>query len=121
MEQAFYQPTVMTNVTAHSRVAKEEIFGTVLPVMCFESDDEAIAMANSTDARLAAYAYTLNVTRAANLSNALAFGVVGINDPRPVTWEAPFGGAGISGIGREGGREGMMDFLEPRTVGYRIA
>jgi succinate-semialdehyde dehydrogenase/glutarate-semialdehyde dehydrogenase len=116
----FYPPTILTNTAPQSRLLTDEIFGPVLPLIPFDSEAEVIAAANNTEDRLAAYAYTTNLNRAWRLSRDLDFGVVGLNDPRPLSCEAPFGGVSQSGLGREGGREGIMDFLESRLIGMRM-
>lgn len=113
----FYPPTVVSKPFSRARILSEEIFGPVLTLLPFENEEEAIASANETDARLAAYAYTTNASRLHRLRRELQFGVVGLNDPRPIGCESPFGGVGCSGIGREGGREGLLDFMDVRTVG----
>jgi succinate-semialdehyde dehydrogenase/glutarate-semialdehyde dehydrogenase len=116
----FYPPTILTNTSPQARLLTDETFGPVLPLIPFDSEAEVVAAANQTEYRLAAYAYTTNLNRAWRLSRDLDFGVVGLNDPRPLSCEAPFGGVGQSGIGREGGREGIMDFLESRLIGMRM-
>jgi succinate-semialdehyde dehydrogenase / glutarate-semialdehyde dehydrogenase len=117
----FYPPTILSNVTRDMRMANEEIFGPVMPLASFETEEEVVLLANNTQQRLSAYAYTQNFDRALRLSRELDFGVVGLNDPRPITCEAPFGGNRLGGIGREGGREGLLDFMDARLVGFRIA
>jgi succinate-semialdehyde dehydrogenase/glutarate-semialdehyde dehydrogenase len=102
------------------RLTTEEIFGPVIPVIEFDTVDELVVMANDTPYRLAAYFYTSNIALAQRLADELNFGVVGINDPRPVTAEAPFGGIGQSGVGREGGSEGLMEFLDCKLIGTRV-
>jgi succinate-semialdehyde dehydrogenase/glutarate-semialdehyde dehydrogenase len=114
----FYPPTLLSSLPLQSRILHEEIFGPVLPLISFRSDSDAIATANCTENRLSAFAYTSNLSRATRCSRELDFGVVGINDPRPITCEAPFGGVRQSGIGREGGTEGLMDFLDSRLVSF---
>jgi acyl-CoA reductase-like NAD-dependent aldehyde dehydrogenase len=116
---AFYPPTVLIDAPPHARILHEEIFGPVLPLVAFSTEDEAIAIANDTPNRLAAFAYTGSLSCAIRCSRELRFGVVGINDPRPVTCEAPFGGHHQSGIGSEGGVEGLHDFLDVKLVGMR--
>lgn len=116
----FYAPTVLEDVAADARIVHEEIFGPVLPLFPFEDETAVVRAANATASRLAAYAYTTDLNRAWRLSRALEFGVVGLNDPRPVSCETPFGGADQGGIGREGGSEGMHEFLESRLIGLRV-
>jgi succinate-semialdehyde dehydrogenase / glutarate-semialdehyde dehydrogenase len=117
----FYAPTLLDRVTPSMRVATEEVFGPVLSVLAFEGEDEAIRLANDTPYGLAAYVYTNDLERAQRCAESLRAGVVGINDPRPITPEAPFGGVGLSGIGREGGSEGLLEFLEARLIGIRLS
>jgi acyl-CoA reductase-like NAD-dependent aldehyde dehydrogenase len=111
----FYQPTVITNVTPEVPVHNEEIFGPVMPVIPFDHVDEAIAQANSTDYGLAAYVYTRDLATAFKVSEELEFGMIGINDWFPSTPEAPFGGMKQSGLGREAGSEGILEYVEPKT------
>lgn len=118
--ERFFPPTLLENVTQAMRLAREEIFGPVFPVLTFESDDEALQMANDTSYGLAAYVYTNNIARGQRFAEELEVGVVGINDPRPIIASAPFGGCKESGIGREGGTEGLLEFMEPRLIGTRF-
>ncbi len=111
----FYQPTVITNVTPDSPVHTEEIFGPVMPVLSFDDVDEAIARANQTDYGLAAYVYTRDLATAFKVSEELEFGMIGINDWFPSTPEAPFGGMKQSGLGREAGSEGILEYVEVKT------
>lgn len=111
----FYQPTVLTDVKPGVPVHEEEIFGPVMPVIPFDDIDEAIAIANATDYGLAAYVYTRDLATAFKVSEELEFGMVGINDWHPSTPEAPFGGVKQSGLGRESGVEGIMEYVEAKT------
>ncbi len=111
----FYQPTVIGNVTPEVAVHNEEIFGPVMPVLSFDDVDEAIARANDTDYGLAAYVFTRDMATAFKVSEELEFGMIGINDWFPSTPEAPFGGMKQSGLGRESGSEGIMEYVEPKT------
>lgn len=108
----FFEPTILTGVTADMRVAKEETFGPVAPLFAFATEDEAVAMANATEFGLAAYFYTRDLARAWRVSEALEFGIVGLNTGIISTEVAPFGGVKESGIGREGSRYGILDFTE---------
>jgi succinate-semialdehyde dehydrogenase/glutarate-semialdehyde dehydrogenase len=117
---SFYAPTLLEGVTPAMRVAREEVFGPVLSVLTFDGEEEAVRLANDTPYGLAAYVYTSDLERAQRCAEALRAGVVGINDPRPITPEAPFGGVGLSGVGREGGSEGLLEFLEAKLVGIRL-
>ena len=109
---SFYEPTILTNATSEMACAKEEIFGPVAPVYRFSSEEEAIAMANDTQYGLAAYFYTRDVGRVWRVSEALEYGIVGINEGIISTEVAPFGGVKESGIGREGSKYGIEDYLE---------
>lgn len=111
----FYEPTVITDVTDGLAVHNEEIFGPVMPVISFEDVDAAIAQANSTDYGLAAYVYTRDLATAFKVSEELEFGLVGVNDWHPSAPEAPFGGMKQSGLGRESGSEGILEYVEPKT------
>jgi succinate-semialdehyde dehydrogenase/glutarate-semialdehyde dehydrogenase len=108
----FFEPTVLTGVTPDMRVAREETFGPVAPLMAFATEAQALAMANDTSAGLAAYFYTRDVARAWRVAEALEYGIVGLNTGIISTEVAPFGGVKQSGIGREGSRYGILDFTE---------
>jgi succinate-semialdehyde dehydrogenase/glutarate-semialdehyde dehydrogenase len=110
----FFQPTVVAGATAAMRVTQEEIFGPVAPIYCFDTEDEAIAAANATAYGLAAYAYTRDLARAFRLQDRLEYGLIGINEVAIVTPEAPFGGVKESGLGKEGGSQGIDDFLDTK-------
>jgi len=112
----FFEPTVLTGVTAEMKLAREETFGPVAPLFRFAAEDQAVAMANATEFGLAAYFYTRDLTRAWRVSEALEFGIVGLNTGIISTEVAPFGGVKESGIGREGSRYGILDFTEIKYV-----
>ncbi len=112
----YYEPTVLTDVTASMVVAREETFGPVAPVFRFETEAEALRMANDTEFGLAAYFYTRDLARAWRVSEALEYGIVGLNTGLISTEEAPFGGWKESGIGREGSRYGILDYTELKYV-----
>jgi succinate-semialdehyde dehydrogenase / glutarate-semialdehyde dehydrogenase len=112
----FFEPTVLTDVRDDMLVMREETFGPVAPIATFESEDEVMARANRGPFGLAAYFYTRDLSRAWRVSEGLEYGIVGINDPLPSTAQAPFGGYKESGLGREGGSEGMEAFLETKYV-----
>jgi succinate-semialdehyde dehydrogenase/glutarate-semialdehyde dehydrogenase len=116
----FYAPTVLTGVTPQMTIYREETFGPVAPIITFEDDEEAIAMANDTHYGLAAYLYTRDISRAHRVFERLRFGIVGINDINPTAAAAPFGGMKESGLGREGGREGIAEYLETKLGGFSI-
>ncbi len=108
----YFEPTIVADVTPKMRVAREEIFGPVAPLYRFKTEAEAIALANDTEYGLAAYFYAGNVARVWRVSEALEYGIVGINTGIISTEVAPFGGMKSSGIGREGSKYGIEEFLE---------
>lgn len=114
----FFQPTVLTGITSDMRVAREETFGPVAPLFKFKTEEEAIALANATEFGLANYFYASNVNRVWRVSEGLESGIVGINTGIISTEVAPFGGVKESGIGREGSRHGIEDFLEIKYLCY---
>ena len=113
----FFEPTVLTDVPATARLVREEIFGPVAPISTFATDEEAIARANDTEYGLAAYAFTQDLSRMLKVSEGLEFGMVGINQGIVSNPAAPFGGVKHSGFGREGGLEGIEEYLETKYVG----
>ena len=113
---SFYQPTVLANVTRQMRLAREEIFGPVAPVFKFKTEDEAIAMANDTEFGLASYFYSRDVGRIFRVGEGLEYGMVGVNTGLISTCEVPFGGVKQSGLGREGARHGLEDYLEMKYL-----
>ncbi|UUM29672.1 NAD-dependent succinate-semialdehyde dehydrogenase [Vibrio japonicus] len=112
----FFPPQILTEVTDEMCVAREETFGPLAALFRFKSDDEVIARANDTDSGLAAYAYTTSLQRAWRISEELESGMVGINEGLISTEVAPFGGMKESGLGREGARQGIEDYLETKYV-----
>lgn len=112
----FFEPTVLTGMTREMRIFHEEIFGPIAPVMTFASEAEAVELANDTPFGLASYVFTQNLSRAWRIPEALEYGLCGVNDAALALAEAPFGGVKESGTGREGGREGLLDFMETRYV-----
>jgi succinate-semialdehyde dehydrogenase/glutarate-semialdehyde dehydrogenase len=108
----FFEPTILTGVTVSMRVAREETFGPVAPLFRFETEADAIRMANDTEFGLAAYFYTRDLARSWRVTEALECGIVGLNTGLISTEEAPFGGWKESGIGREGSRHGILDYTE---------
>jgi succinate-semialdehyde dehydrogenase/glutarate-semialdehyde dehydrogenase len=113
----FYQPTVITNVPMSARMMREEIFGPVAPVATFATEDEAVRLANDTEFGLVSYVFTRDLSRMIRVSEALQFGMVGINQGIVSNPAAPFGGVKASGFGREGGFEGIEEYLETKYVG----
>jgi succinate-semialdehyde dehydrogenase/glutarate-semialdehyde dehydrogenase len=114
----FYQPTVLTGVAEDMRVSREEIFGPVLPLLTFETEDEAVRIANDTPYGLAAYFFAGDVARAWRVAEKLEYGMVCVNDGLMSQEVAPFGGMKESGIGREGGAEGLEEFLETKFISF---
>lgn len=112
----FFQPTVLSGVTPAMRIASEETFGPVSPLFRFQSEAEAVQMANDTDAGLAAYFYTRDFGRAWRIGRHLEYGIVGINTGIISTAVAPFGGMKESGLGREGSKYGIEDYLEVKYM-----
>jgi succinate-semialdehyde dehydrogenase/glutarate-semialdehyde dehydrogenase len=112
----FYDPTVLTDISADARLLSEEIFGPVAPVIGFDSEEAAIAAANDTEYGLVAYVYTSDLKRAFRVCEALDTGMIGLNQGIVSNAAAPFGGVKASGIGREGGREGIDEFLETKYI-----
>ena len=110
----FFEPTVVGGATAEMRFTTEEIFGPIAPVYRFDDEAEVIAAANATRFGLAAYAYTQDLGRAFRLQDGLEYGLIGINEVLIVTPEIPFGGLKESGLGKEGGWQGLDDYLETK-------
>jgi succinate-semialdehyde dehydrogenase/glutarate-semialdehyde dehydrogenase len=113
----FYSPTVLTDVPADADLSREEIFGPVAPITTFSDDAEALQLANDTAYGLVAYAYTTDLGRSIRVSEGLDFGMVGINQGVISNPAAPFGGVKQSGYGREGGPEGIEEYLSVKYVG----
>jgi succinate-semialdehyde dehydrogenase / glutarate-semialdehyde dehydrogenase len=116
----FYAPTVLGDVPANARLLKEEIFGPVAPVATFDSEDEAVAAANDTEFGLVAYLYTQDITRALRVIEKLEYGMVGLNQGLVSNAAAPFGGVKQSGFGREGGHEGINEYLETKYTAIKL-
>jgi succinate-semialdehyde dehydrogenase/glutarate-semialdehyde dehydrogenase len=112
----FFEPTILTDVTPQMMVAREETFGPLAPLFKFDTEAEAIAMANDTEFGLAAYLYTRDLARSWRVSEAIEYGIVGLNTGIISTEVAPFGGVKESGAGREGSKYGIMDYTELKYV-----
>jgi succinate-semialdehyde dehydrogenase / glutarate-semialdehyde dehydrogenase len=116
----FFQPTVLGDVPDDARLLREEIFGPVAPVKGFASEEEAIAAANDTEYGLVAYVYTADLKRALRVCEALETGMIGLNQGMVSNAGAPFGGVKQSGIGREGGNEGIEEYLETKYIAVNL-
>ncbi|MEM7532197.1 MAG: NAD-dependent succinate-semialdehyde dehydrogenase [Chloroflexota bacterium] len=116
----FYAPTLLSEVTSEMLIYREETFGPVAAVVPFDDNDDILAMANDTHYGLAAYIYTQNLSKAMRTFEGLNFGIIGINDINPTSAAAPFGGMKESGLGREGAREGIMEYLETKLGGFLV-
>jgi len=113
---SFFQPTILADVPKSALVAKDETFGPLAPVFKFETEEEAIFMANDTEFGLASYFYTRDLGRAWRVSEGLEYGIVGLNTGLISTAVAPFGGVKESGSGREGSKYGIEDYVETKYV-----
>jgi succinate-semialdehyde dehydrogenase/glutarate-semialdehyde dehydrogenase len=116
----FFAPTLLADVTPDMQIYREETFGPIAPVILYDTEDEVIEMANDTDYGLASYVYTNNLARAWRVFERLKFGMVGVNDINPTSAAAPFGGVKQSGLGAEGAREGLLEYLDTKLVGISV-
>ncbi|MFD2418315.1 NAD-dependent succinate-semialdehyde dehydrogenase [Amycolatopsis pigmentata] len=116
----FYAPTVLTDVPADARILREEVFGPVAPVTTFETDDEAVRLANDTEFGLVAYLFTRDLDRAIRVGEAMDTGMVGLNTGMVSNPAAPFGGVKASGFGREGGAEGIEEYLDTQYLALSL-
>ena len=116
----FYEPTVLSDVSDDANLLKEEIFGPVAPVKGFASEDEAVAAANDTEFGLVSYVYTNDLKRALRVCESLETGMIGLNQGLVSNAGAPFGGVKQSGVGREGGKEGIAEYLETKYVAVNL-
>jgi succinate-semialdehyde dehydrogenase/glutarate-semialdehyde dehydrogenase len=116
----FYAPTILNNVSPEMKIYREETFGPVAAIIPFDTEENVLEMANDTHYGLAAYIYTRDISRAMRVFERLRFGIVGINDINPTAAAAPFGGMQESGLGREGGREGIAEYLETKLGGFSV-
>ncbi|MBM7715714.1 succinate-semialdehyde dehydrogenase/glutarate-semialdehyde dehydrogenase [Bacillus thermophilus] len=112
----FFEPTVLLHATDDMQIATEETFGPIAPVFTFKDEDEVVERANHKTYGLAAYCYTKNLGRGMRMMKELEFGIIGINDPAPIVIQAPFGGIKESGMGKEGGKYGLEEYLEEKFV-----
>lgn len=112
----YYKPTVLMDVTDDMLCMRDETFGPLIPITTFREEEEVIRRANDSNYGLAAYVFTENIGRAIRISEALEYGIVGLNDGVPSTPQAPFGGFKESGLGREGGSQGIEEFIETKYI-----
>ena len=112
----FFEPTVLADVPADAKVAREETFGPLAPLFRFETDEEAIRLANDTEFGLASYFYSRDIGRVWRVAEAIESGMVGINTGMVSTEVAPFGGVKQSGLGREGSHYGIEEFVEVKYL-----
>jgi succinate-semialdehyde dehydrogenase/glutarate-semialdehyde dehydrogenase len=115
-EGSFFPPTLLTGVRDEMRVAREEIFGPVIPLLRYTSVSDAVRRANDTPYGLASYVYGRDLVQCRAVASAIEAGIVGVNEWRPLKAEIPFGGIKQSGIGAEGGEEGLREFLETQVI-----
>lgn len=116
----FFQPTIIHYANEKMKIATEETFGPVAPIFVFKTEEEVLEKANATNYGLASYCFTKDLGRAYRMMESLEYGIVGINDAAPATAQAPFGGIKESGMGREGGKYGIEDYLETKFVSINI-
>jgi len=116
----FYAPTVISGIQPGMKIMMEETFGPVAPIIRFETEEDAIRMANDTPYGLAAYVFTRDASRLVRVTEALEYGIIGANDGLPSTPQVPFGGFKESGLGREGGKWGLDEYLETKYISYGI-
>ena len=119
-EGYFFEPTVLSGIPDDARVLSEEIFGPVAPIATFSSDEEAIEAANKTEYGLVSYVYTSDLKRALRVCEALETGMIGLNQGMVSNAGAPFGGVKQSGVGREGGNEGIHEYLETKYIAVNL-
>jgi succinate-semialdehyde dehydrogenase/glutarate-semialdehyde dehydrogenase len=117
----FWAPTLLSDVTPDMTIYREETFGPIAPVVVFDDEDEAVSMANDTTYGLASYLYTRDISRAIRVAEALDFGIIGVNDINPTSPSVPFGGIKESGVGREGGHEGIDEYLDVKVCGIALS
>jgi succinate-semialdehyde dehydrogenase/glutarate-semialdehyde dehydrogenase len=117
----FFEPTVLTDVADDSRILREEIFGPVAPIRTFATEAEAIAAANATEYGLVAYLFTRDIARGLRVIEGLETGMIGLNQGMVSNAGAPFGGVKQSGYGREGGHEGIDEYLSTKYIAINVA
>jgi len=119
-EGLHFEPTVLTGVARGMRILEEETFGPVAPIIRFSEDEDAVRQANDTPFGLAAYLWTRDLSRAFRVAEALDYGIVGVNDGLPSAAQAPFGGVKMSGVGREGGKWGIEEYLDLKFISIAL-
>lgn len=119
-EGLHFEPTVLTGVARGMRILEEETFGPVAPIIRFSEDTDAVRQANDTRFGLAAYLWTRDLSRAFHVAEALEYGIVGVNDGLPSAAQAPFGGVKMSGVGREGGKWGIEEYLDIKFISIAL-
>jgi len=112
----FFEPTIITGVTPDMRLFREEIFGPIAPIVRFDDEDQAVSLANDTAYGLASYVFTRDLGRMWRVTNRLEYGLVGVNEVALASGELPFGGVKESGLGREGGRQGLDEYMETKYI-----
>lgn len=115
----FITPTILTGVTPEMDIFTEETFGPVAPIITFSTEEELLKVANHEEYGLAAYMYTNNMSRTIRMSEKLEYGMVGVNDPMPFVVQSPFGGIKESGVGKEGGHQGIEGYLEEKMISIK--
>lgn len=116
----FFEPTVINYASEEMKIAREETFGPIAPIFTFQGLEDLVKKVNHPEYGLAAYFYTSNVDQAFKTVSMLEYGIIGVNDPRPIVAQAPFGGVKESGIGREGGVSGILEYLEEKFVSFQM-
>jgi succinate-semialdehyde dehydrogenase/glutarate-semialdehyde dehydrogenase len=116
----FFEPTVLTDVPPDARILRQEIFGPVAPIIAFDTEDEVVAKANNTEYGLSSYVFTRDLNTALRVSEAIDSGLVGLNQGSVSNAGAPFGGTKLSGLGREGGKEGIEEYLETKFIALQL-
>jgi succinate-semialdehyde dehydrogenase / glutarate-semialdehyde dehydrogenase len=119
-DRLFYEPTLLSDVNNNMDITYEETFGPVAPIFVFDTEEEVVHAANDTEYGLAAYFFTKDLGRTIRVSEQLEYGIIGINDAVPTTVQAPFGGLKQSGLGREGGHQGVEEYLETKFISIKF-
>lgn len=117
---SFYAPTVLANVSSEMNIYNEETFGPILPIVTFETETELLAQVNHPEYGLASYLYSNDISQIIRITEKLEYGMVGVNDSLPFVVQAPFGGIKESGVGREGGHQGIEDYLETKLISIKF-